>query len=64
MTINNGTIADATKYQYAATLPLQLQVNSGAIVSVTQLEQPIVPNAVTFAEAQGIEGTSHFSERI
>ena len=62
VTVNNAIISDATNYQYAATLPIQLQVNTGATVNVMQVEQPIVPNAVTFAEAQDIEGASHFSE--
>ena len=62
VTVKNATIGDASRYQYDATLPLQLQITSSAVVEVTQQEQPNMPNAITFAEAQTLDPDEYFSE--
>ena len=62
VTVKNATIGDASRYQYDATLPLQLQIISSAVVEVTQQEQPNMPNAITFAEAQTLDPDEYFSE--
>ena len=61
VTINNYTVADATQHQYATTIPLQLQVNDGTTVQLRSLEQPHVPDTITFAEAEALEESSVFS---
>ena len=62
VTVKNATMGDASKYQYGATLPLQLQITSSAVVEVTQQEQPNMPNAITFAEAQTLDPDEYFSK--
>ena len=60
--MKNSTMGDASEYQYAATIPSQIQITSGTIVEVTQNEQPIVPNAITFGEAQNLNENEYFSK--